>query len=187
MTLTSIIHYTVANNSFRIEGEISESGLVDAIDTHLRNSMGAGADHREPERREVYQIAVEIDVSTGDIRVGSDCNNNGLREGILLEFMRQNLGANAMRFVEVKVERVEQVKGRGTVFVTNDDAATKLVVESIVRAALGVDDRSIIGCIAKRRLMEIANSENEDVVTLVLKERQQFLDGFNAIMRDVQP
>jgi hypothetical protein len=64
--------------------------------------------------------------------------------------------------------------------------ADELVVELILRAALQhTDPTSIIGHIARKRLLEIAQAENPILVKKVLAVRSACLAGFQRIMQNV--
>jgi len=62
-------------------------------------------------------------------------------------------------------------------------AANELVIESIIRAALhGTDERSLIGHIVRRRLMEIAHTENTTLAQKILHKRDRILGGFAVML-----
>ena len=66
-----------------------------------------------------------------------------------------------------------------------DRIAAKLVIESLVRAAVNMDVRSEPGARAHRRLFEIARSEDPTLVKEVLDEREAFHRGFATVMMDL--
>lgn len=67
------------------------------------------------------------------------------------------------------------------------DQADELVVELITRAALQhTSDDSIIGYIARKRLLEIAKAENPNLFERVLSIRNRCLLGFNRIMQEIR-
>lgn len=63
--------------------------------------------------------------------------------------------------------------------------AKKLVVEILVRGYINLDTRSIIGELASKRLMELANAENPETVKEVLETRARFAAGMAAIINDI--
>lgn len=66
--------------------------------------------------------------------------------------------------------------------------ADELAVELMIRAALQhTDDTSIIGYLARRRLLEIARTENRSVYDRMLKSRETCLRGFTLIMQSILP
>jgi len=85
-----IIEYDVAKDQFHyVECEFSWQGVHEVVEAHIRNQIGTGADGRPPTEREKYRLALQLDVADDLIKVDSDCNNYGLRDGIFMEFLRQ--------------------------------------------------------------------------------------------------
>lgn len=90
-------------------------------------------------------------------------------------------------------QRFEDViKGRkkfnGKSFEHWESLAEEHVIEAVVRAALhNSDPRSLIGYIAAKRLMEIAEKRNPTILGTVLAQRDLCIRGFHRIMRSIQP
>jgi hypothetical protein len=63
--------------------------------------------------------------------------------------------------------------------------ARKLVVDSLVRAAVNMDFRSEPGGRAHRRLFEMARAEDPVLLQEVLDEREAFHRGFTTVMADI--
>ncbi len=64
--------------------------------------------------------------------------------------------------------------------------ADELVMELLVRAAYHqTDEHSIIGHLARKRLVEIAKAENKTLFKKILQERQRSMAGFKRIMREI--
>jgi hypothetical protein len=63
--------------------------------------------------------------------------------------------------------------------------ADELAVELIVRSAESTDSRSLIGHLARKRLLEIAQAENPTVYEKVLASRDACMRGFVKILGEV--
>jgi hypothetical protein len=65
--------------------------------------------------------------------------------------------------------------------------ADELVVELIARAALQhTDSRSLIGHIARKRLLAIARAESPTLFARVLAQRDRCITGFQRIMHELR-
>lgn len=62
--------------------------------------------------------------------------------------------------------------------------ADELVVESLVRAA-ECDDRSLIGALAKARLLELARQESSEIYNDVLEHRDRCRENLGEILSDI--
>lgn len=63
------------------------AGILEVLDTYVRDSMGAGEDYSEANKRDVYTITIQIDVTDDRLIVSSDTGNKGLTLGILIDIM----------------------------------------------------------------------------------------------------
>lgn len=74
---------------FKIETDIKDELVAELIGEFLREQIGAGKDLSPPDRREIYTIHLQLDLS-GDVwYCKHDCGNLGLRDGILMDVMRR--------------------------------------------------------------------------------------------------
>lgn len=65
------------------------------------------------------------------------------------------------------------------------DLADELVIENLVRAAGQTDERSLVGYLAHKRLMELAEAENPTLFQRVLAQRDRCHAGFRNIMQEI--
>jgi hypothetical protein len=65
--------------------------------------------------------------------------------------------------------------------------ADKLVMDTLVRAitSFGCDNSSIIHKLARKRLEQLAQTENAELYSEVLEERDRCLGNFNTLMNDM--
>lgn len=88
MTFSIIIEHNVVEGTFAHQTNMNPSGVVEVLTAYLQMQAGQDADTREPKIRDVYQVAVQIDLATDNIQAGSDCGNHGLKVGIVAEFLK---------------------------------------------------------------------------------------------------
>ena len=76
--------YTISTDTYEIvETNMNNNGIATLLETYIRSVVGAGADEREPEKRDVYTLTMTLDVTYDDIEVHHNCGNLGLVAGIL--------------------------------------------------------------------------------------------------------
>ena len=66
-----------------------------------------------------------------------------------------------------------------------EQMADELVIEQLVRAANLGEHQSLIGYLASKRLMELAQTENPTILERVLTTRDRCVQGFQQIMADL--
>ena len=71
-------------DEFSYQGTFKEEVLPDILFEFLRSQIGAGADDKPPNIKEIYTIRLDLDLSDDTFQVSSDCGNKGLRDGILM-------------------------------------------------------------------------------------------------------
>jgi len=59
------------------------------LEEWLRGQMGLGADDREAEDKEIYNIRIDIDLSCDAFTTRSNTGNDGLTCGIVLDVLRR--------------------------------------------------------------------------------------------------
>jgi hypothetical protein len=62
--------------------------IEEIVGEFLRGQMGRGKDETPPNEQEVYTIKLTVDLSFDIFKASSDCGNKGLRDGILMYFLR---------------------------------------------------------------------------------------------------
>ncbi len=82
-SLMMLLTYDVRNDEFQITGNINPNGQREILETFLRNQLGSGEDHAEPQHRDRYHITLTWHPNTDRIDSTYDTGNKGLRDGIL--------------------------------------------------------------------------------------------------------
>lgn len=85
---TAMIVYFLKDDKFNVSSSMSEEGVREVVEAFLHGEMGKGRDDREAEVRDEYTIKLGIDFSDDTIYVSDDCGNCGLRDGILMHYLR---------------------------------------------------------------------------------------------------
>ena len=83
------IEYDVKENEFYIDGNLSPEGQREIVENFLRKQIGAGEDASIANIRDSYTITLEWDPSNDSIGISSDTGNDGLRDGILMCFLKE--------------------------------------------------------------------------------------------------
>jgi len=94
------LRMNIATGKFLVATNVKQKHLSDLLCEYLQGCLGAGADERKPEPRDIYTIRLRVDLSCDKFTVESDTGNDGLREGII--------GA-LVNALENKPERIEWV------------------------------------------------------------------------------
>ena len=75
--------YDIFSDIFWFETNMKQENLKDFLLEFLRGEMGKGKDSRKP-TDDLYSIDLRLDMTDDTFYVKDNCNNNGLRDGILL-------------------------------------------------------------------------------------------------------
>jgi hypothetical protein len=86
--LTVVIKHKVAGDKYEVKTDLNNEGLKEILDTFLRSQMGQGADNRKANKRSIYTIKLTVDLTDDTVVATDDCGNKGLRDGILLCFLK---------------------------------------------------------------------------------------------------
>lgn len=81
--------YDVTNNRFDVLTNIKENKIAHVVINFLRTQVGAGKDHTPPNVYSKYSISLELDLSEDTFTCLHNCGSKGLREGILLEYLKE--------------------------------------------------------------------------------------------------
>lgn len=81
-----VITYNVKDDEFKVDTNAKDP--VNLIEGWIRSQMGAGVDNTPAEERDVYTIDLSINLQRDVYTVKSDCGNKGLRDGILMHFIK---------------------------------------------------------------------------------------------------
>jgi len=88
--LTMEINYDVEKDKFDIKGDITLDGQVEILDSFIRSHVfGAGHDPTPMIERDQYQIRLQWFPDNDEIRSEYDTGNKGLRDGILIEYLKR--------------------------------------------------------------------------------------------------
>lgn len=87
--LTLDIRYHLKEDRFEVAGDVNEKGRISLIETFLRGQIGAGRDESKVIKRKIYYIQLEWHPADDRIEVKYNTGNKGLRDGILMNFLRQ--------------------------------------------------------------------------------------------------
>ena len=87
-SLKACLNYDIEADSFTLGGQIKPEGVVEIVEMFLRGQMGKGADHSEGNRLSVYHFTISWTPHEDGISVRNDCGNKGLRDGILMHFLK---------------------------------------------------------------------------------------------------
>ena len=81
------IEFDLGNNKFRISGNIKPEMYKEVVSNFLRGQIGAGEDAREANKKDIYNIKINVDLSEDRFEVSDNCGNKSLRDGILGYFL----------------------------------------------------------------------------------------------------
>ena len=84
------VEYDITKNRVKFGGNIRPSGRVGVLEWFLREQIGAGADHRTHNEKDIYHIALRWtpDYDIVDV-IKDDTGNLGLRDGILARALQE--------------------------------------------------------------------------------------------------
>lgn len=83
------IDWDTISDTYWYYGNVKEDKIIDFVSNYLRSKIGSGEDVRDAEENNLYQITIYLDLSRDHFSAGSNCNNYGLREGIIIDFMHR--------------------------------------------------------------------------------------------------
>ncbi len=89
--LTLDLRYDINSDQFKVGGNVNRNGITELVETFLRGQMGAGKDDSKPNEKDVYHIQLRWYPENDRIEVSCDTGNKGLRDGILMLYLRENL------------------------------------------------------------------------------------------------
>ena len=79
------LEYHIKPRGVFIRTNIRRSYIDDFLAEVVACQVGKGADHRESNEQEVYNIRITCDLSYDDILIKSDTGNKGLTTGIIMD------------------------------------------------------------------------------------------------------
>ena len=103
------IYFDFPGNSHSCWTNIKADHVGSIIEEFLLSEIGKAKDSTPPKKQDQYTLCVTVDLSYDDFRAFSDCGNAGLRDGILLQFLR-HLDEGKVSFLDKRREK-EKVNG----------------------------------------------------------------------------
>jgi hypothetical protein len=88
MNLFVELKYDINKDSFDISTNMKKEAVPNIVENFLRSQIGAGEDNSEPNKLDIYNIKIKVDLSDDTFLVNHNCGNKGLRDGILLRFLK---------------------------------------------------------------------------------------------------
>jgi len=83
------VKYNVKDNKFETFGNLKKKAMMELVEEFLRLQMGQGEDLVPPRDLATYTIKLEWYPENDGITVVSNTGNRGLRDGILMEFLKR--------------------------------------------------------------------------------------------------
>jgi len=83
------IEHVLADDQYNVSTDLNSSGVVSCLQTFLQMQIGQGADKRKPNEKLSYCIKLRVDLTDDTFYVTDDCNNHGLRDGILMCLLKK--------------------------------------------------------------------------------------------------
>jgi hypothetical protein len=86
--ITIEMDFTVKDESVIIRTNAKHEKVQELLEDYLHSIVGAGKDSAPPETRDIYKIAIGVELAAGDVWGSShDCGNKGLRDGIIMRIL----------------------------------------------------------------------------------------------------
>ncbi len=81
------IIYDIKTDTFSVEGNAKDPKKI--VEDFIRTQVGAGEDKAEANKLDSYVISIALDPSFDTFTATSNCGNKGLRDGILMHFLKK--------------------------------------------------------------------------------------------------
>ena len=73
----------------RAKSNLKREGIVEVLDTYIRDQIGKGEDNRRPSKKDIYHIKIKWFPENDRITVESDTGSEALTLGIILEYFKR--------------------------------------------------------------------------------------------------
>lgn len=83
------IKYHVKDDKFETFGDLKKKAMIELVEEFLRLQVGQGEDLVPPRDLDTYTIRLKWYPENDGIEVVSNTGNRGLRDGILMEFLKR--------------------------------------------------------------------------------------------------
>ena len=84
------LKYDIKKDEFSVNSDMKKDKIADIVSEFIRSQMGKGEDRTEANILDIYKITMYLDLSSDVFRCSHNCENLGLRDGILLDFIRRH-------------------------------------------------------------------------------------------------
>lgn len=86
--LTLDIKFNITSDQFEVGGNVNREGQKELVEAFLSEQIGAGKDDSKPNKQDTYHIQLKWYPENDRIVVSSDTGNKGLRDGLLLHYLK---------------------------------------------------------------------------------------------------
>jgi hypothetical protein len=83
------ITFDINKDTYKIDSDIKEEKIKDIISDFLRMQIGKGKDSSPAKQLDEYNISIKIDLTEDVFTCSHNCGNDGLRDGILLNYVKK--------------------------------------------------------------------------------------------------
>jgi len=82
------VHYDIEADFVMVESNIKPERQGEVLTDFIHGQVGTGKDESPAEKRGIYTIRLELDLSDDTFYVSHNCGNKGLRDGILMRALK---------------------------------------------------------------------------------------------------
>jgi len=81
--------YTETGDRYEVKSEMTKQGQIELIEAFLSSQIGAGEDNTPANKQKQYRIKLDWYLQNDEIEVTSNTGNKGLRNGILMCYLKR--------------------------------------------------------------------------------------------------
>ena len=82
------MEYDIIEDTYKIDTNIKTHLAKDVVSEFLRTQIGAGRDLSKMKEDDKYNISIKLNLNMDDFTCIDNCGNKGLRDGILLNYIK---------------------------------------------------------------------------------------------------
>lgn len=82
------IEFNIETTEYLVDTNINKNKIEEIVSTFLNFQIGAGKDNSNPNTKTIYTIKIFVDLSFDKFTCEHDCGNKGLRDGILMHYLK---------------------------------------------------------------------------------------------------
>jgi hypothetical protein len=83
------IIFDINDDTYKINSDVKQEKIKDIISDFLSLQMGKGEDTSPANKLDEYNISLKIDLTEDIFTCSHNCGNDGLRDGILLNYIKK--------------------------------------------------------------------------------------------------